>query len=168
MASARRSTPASSTRWARPRPTTSRFVAATTGPTNLMATVVCRDVGPLHTYLTRRLASLSGVRTTETTHTGSQGLSRADVDSREPVGAEGPSALDLKLYDDPGTPLGLLGRSQRVVHVCNECRIEIPTGELNCYDCDRVRAELVEANAVTVHRYWPRQLCTIYRDSTSS
>jgi DNA-binding Lrp family transcriptional regulator len=43
------------------------FVSATTGPTNLMATVVCRDVGALHTYLTRRLASLPGVRTTETT-----------------------------------------------------------------------------------------------------
>ncbi|MDA8263988.1 MAG: hypothetical protein M0T79_01305 [Actinomycetota bacterium] len=37
------------------------------------------------------------------------------------------------VYDDPGTPLGLLGRSQRVVHVCNECRTEIPTGELTTH-----------------------------------
>ena len=30
--------------------------------------------------------------------------------------------------------------------------------ELNCYDYDRVRAELVEADAVEVVRYWPRDL----------
>lgn len=37
------------------------------------------------------------------------------------------------VYDDPGTPLGLLGRSQRVVHVCNECRIEVRTGDLTAH-----------------------------------
>ena len=40
--------------------------------------------------------------------------------------------------------------------------------ELNCYDYDWVRAELVEADAVTVVRYWPRDLYTAYRDTASS
>ena len=35
--------------------------------------------------------------------------------------------------------------------------------ELNCYDYDRVRAELVEADAVKVVRYWPRELYDGYR-----
>jgi DNA-binding Lrp family transcriptional regulator len=43
------------------------FVSATTGPANLMATLVCRDTNELHTYLTRRLASLPGVQAIETT-----------------------------------------------------------------------------------------------------
>lgn len=34
--------------------------------------------------------------------------------------------------------------------------------ELNCYEYDRVRAELVEADAVTVERYWPRELYEAY------
>lgn len=42
------------------------FVAATTGPTNLMASVVCRDMATLHDYLTNRLAGLPGVRMVET------------------------------------------------------------------------------------------------------
>ena len=40
--------------------------------------------------------------------------------------------------------------------------------ELNCYDYDRVRAELVDADAVTVVRYWPRELYVTYRDAASS
>jgi hypothetical protein len=42
------------------------------------------------------------------------------------------STISLRtiVYDDPGTPLGLLGRSQRVVHFCEKCRSEVPTGEL--------------------------------------
>lgn len=40
--------------------------------------------------------------------------------------------------------------------------------ELNCDDYDRVRAELVEADAVTVVRYWPRDLYSAYRDTASS
>jgi hypothetical protein len=39
--------------------------------------------------------------------------------------------------------------------------------ELNCYDYDRVWAELVEADTATVNRYWPRELHTTYRHSTS-
>ena len=30
--------------------------------------------------------------------------------------------------------------------------------ELNCYDYDRVRRELVEADGITPMRYWPREL----------
>lgn len=40
--------------------------------------------------------------------------------------------------------------------------------ELNCYDYDRVRAELVEADAVQVVRYWPRELYAAYRGAASS
>ncbi|QFY09512.1 AsnC family transcriptional regulator [Nonomuraea phyllanthi] len=41
-------------------------VAATTGPTNLMAGVTCRDTGDLYRYLTDRVAPLDGVRELET------------------------------------------------------------------------------------------------------
>ena len=37
--------------------------------------------------------------------------------------------------------------------------------ELNCYDYDRVRSELVEADGVDVVRYWPRELYAAYRES---
>jgi catechol 2,3-dioxygenase-like lactoylglutathione lyase family enzyme len=40
--------------------------------------------------------------------------------------------------------------------------------ELNCYDYDRIRAELVEADAVETVRYWPPELYKAYLDSTSS
>ncbi|MFG2224788.1 Lrp/AsnC family transcriptional regulator [Streptomyces sp. NPDC048644] len=41
------------------------FACATTGPNNLFASVVCRDVRALYTYLTSRIAALPGVRTME-------------------------------------------------------------------------------------------------------
>ncbi|MFI7694674.1 Lrp/AsnC family transcriptional regulator [Nonomuraea sp. NPDC049655] len=41
-------------------------VAATTGPTNLMAGVTCRDTRDLYRYLTERVAPLHGVRELET------------------------------------------------------------------------------------------------------
>jgi len=37
--------------------------------------------------------------------------------------------------------------------------------ELNCYDYDRVRTELVEADGLEVARYWPRELYEQYRGS---
>lgn len=40
--------------------------------------------------------------------------------------------------------------------------------ELNCYDHERVRRELVEADAVEVDRKWPRELYVAYRDASSS
>jgi catechol 2,3-dioxygenase-like lactoylglutathione lyase family enzyme len=40
--------------------------------------------------------------------------------------------------------------------------------ELNCYEYERVRAELVEAYSVQADRYWPRELYAAYLDSTSS
>ncbi len=43
------------------------FVSATTGPTNLVATVACTDTEHLHAYLTQRLPSLPGVSALETT-----------------------------------------------------------------------------------------------------
>jgi DNA-binding Lrp family transcriptional regulator len=42
------------------------FVAATTGPTNLVAQALCRDPADLHRYLTHRLGSLTAVHTLET------------------------------------------------------------------------------------------------------
>ncbi|WP_328388119.1 Lrp/AsnC family transcriptional regulator [Nocardia sp. NBC_00416] len=41
------------------------FVAATTGPTNLLAIVVCRDVDALYDYLEQQVGSLPGVRQIE-------------------------------------------------------------------------------------------------------
>jgi len=40
--------------------------------------------------------------------------------------------------------------------------------ELNCYEYDRVRAELVEADGIAVQRYWPRELYATYRDADPS
>jgi DNA-binding Lrp family transcriptional regulator len=42
------------------------FVAATTGPTNLVAHALCADPAALHHYLTRRLGTLDGIQTLET------------------------------------------------------------------------------------------------------
>ena len=42
------------------------YVAATTGPTNVVAEVVCKDGQELYSYLTHRLGSLVGVQTVET------------------------------------------------------------------------------------------------------
>ncbi|WP_369249278.1 Lrp/AsnC family transcriptional regulator [Streptomyces sp. R41] len=42
------------------------FVAATTGPTNLVAQALCPDPAALHDYLTRRLGALDAIRTLET------------------------------------------------------------------------------------------------------
>ncbi len=39
--------------------------------------------------------------------------------------------------------------------------------ELNCYDYDRIRAELVEADAVEVVRYWPPEAYQAYLDTRS-
>ena len=40
--------------------------------------------------------------------------------------------------------------------------------ELNCYDYDRVKAELVEADEVRAVRYWPPELYRAYRNAPSS
>jgi DNA-binding Lrp family transcriptional regulator len=45
------------------------FVGATTGPTNLLASVVCADIGHLYRYLTNQVAALSGVHHVETAPT---------------------------------------------------------------------------------------------------
>ncbi|MFE3033980.1 AsnC family transcriptional regulator [Streptomyces canus] len=42
------------------------FLAATTGPTNLVAQALCRDPADLHRYLTRRLGALEEIRSLET------------------------------------------------------------------------------------------------------
>ena len=42
------------------------FLAATTGPTNLVAQALCRDPADLHHYLTRRLGALEEIRSLET------------------------------------------------------------------------------------------------------
>jgi catechol 2,3-dioxygenase-like lactoylglutathione lyase family enzyme len=40
--------------------------------------------------------------------------------------------------------------------------------ELNCYDYNRVKDELVTVDAADAVRYWPRELFTAYLDSTSA
>jgi len=40
--------------------------------------------------------------------------------------------------------------------------------ELNCYDYDRIRSELVEADPIEIVRYWPPELYGAYRNSKSS
>jgi catechol 2,3-dioxygenase-like lactoylglutathione lyase family enzyme len=40
--------------------------------------------------------------------------------------------------------------------------------ELNCYDHDRVRSELVEADGLEVVRYWPREVYEAYDGAASS
>lgn len=42
------------------------FAAAVTGPTNLLASVRCRDAAALYRYLTTKVAAVEGVRTVET------------------------------------------------------------------------------------------------------
>ncbi len=39
--------------------------------------------------------------------------------------------------------------------------------ELNCYDYERVKAELVEADGIEVQRKWPRELHSAYLDTTT-
>ncbi|MQY25340.1 Lrp/AsnC family transcriptional regulator [Nocardia aurantia] len=43
------------------------YVAATTGPTNIVATIVCRDTAHLYRYLTERLGALDGIVGVEVT-----------------------------------------------------------------------------------------------------
>ncbi|MCX4094987.1 Lrp/AsnC family transcriptional regulator [Nocardia sp. alder85J] len=45
------------------------FVAATTGPTNIVASIVCRDTAHLYRYLTERLGALDGIAGVEVTPT---------------------------------------------------------------------------------------------------
>jgi DNA-binding Lrp family transcriptional regulator len=42
------------------------FVAATTGPNNIVASVVCKDVGALYEYLTTRVAAIPAIQHVET------------------------------------------------------------------------------------------------------
>ncbi|MFX0580972.1 Lrp/AsnC family transcriptional regulator [Nocardia nepalensis] len=43
------------------------FVGATTGPTNLMASIMCRDTAHLYRYVTQRLGALDGITDVEVT-----------------------------------------------------------------------------------------------------
>ncbi|WP_405165748.1 Lrp/AsnC family transcriptional regulator [Nocardia sp. NBC_01499] len=43
------------------------FVGATTGPTNLMASIICRDTPHLYRYITERLGALDGITDLEVT-----------------------------------------------------------------------------------------------------
>ncbi|MFI6043884.1 Lrp/AsnC family transcriptional regulator [Nocardia sp. NPDC051321] len=43
------------------------FVAATTGPTNMMASILCRDTPHLYRYITERLGALNGITDLEVT-----------------------------------------------------------------------------------------------------
>ena len=45
------------------------FAGATTGPTNLLVSVVCTDTGHLYRYLTTQIGELAGIRHIETAPT---------------------------------------------------------------------------------------------------
>ena len=40
--------------------------------------------------------------------------------------------------------------------------------ELNCYEYDRIKADLVEADAIDVVRYWPREVYDAYKENTDA
>ncbi|HEX8868129.1 MAG TPA: Lrp/AsnC ligand binding domain-containing protein, partial [Lentzea sp.] len=42
------------------------LAAITTGPANVLAKVVCRDIDALYTYLTERVATIDGIERMET------------------------------------------------------------------------------------------------------
>ena len=76
-----------------------------------------------------------------------------------PCGIDGPAGAPLALTD-------LID-----FDMCWAFDLADPWGnqyELNCYDYDRVRTELIEADAVEAVRYWPRELYRAYLDATSS
>ena len=60
------------------------FVAATTGRSNLVANVLCRDPAALHRFLTRVVGRLEGVRSVESAPV-SQNVTRADAISVPPA-----------------------------------------------------------------------------------
>ncbi|MBF6217740.1 Lrp/AsnC ligand binding domain-containing protein [Nocardia abscessus] len=43
------------------------FVAATTGPSNVFASIICRDTADLYRYVTERLGALDGITGLEVT-----------------------------------------------------------------------------------------------------
>ena len=71
-----------------------------------------------------------------------------------PCGIAGPSGQPLELRDIVDFDL------------CWAFNLADPWGnqyELNCYEYDRVKADLVEADGVAPDRYWPRELYGAYR-----
>ncbi|MFC6880223.1 Lrp/AsnC family transcriptional regulator [Actinomadura yumaensis] len=70
------------------------FVAATTGPTNLVAQALCPDPASLHRYLTRRLGALETIRSLETAPV-MQTVKAVGPAARLPPPGRGPA---------PGTP----------------------------------------------------------------
>lgn len=62
------------------------FAAATTGTTNLVANVLCRDVDALYTYLTAEISTISGVGHVETAPV-IRTIKRAATPARTPEGA---------------------------------------------------------------------------------
>ena len=69
--------------------------------------------------------------------------------------------------DIPGTAGRPLGVGDLVdLDMCWAFDLADPWGnqyELNCYDYDRIRKELVEADGIKPQRYWPRALYTDYQ-----
>jgi catechol 2,3-dioxygenase-like lactoylglutathione lyase family enzyme len=76
-----------------------------------------------------------------------------------PCGIDGPSG-------EPLLPTDLID-----FDMCWAFNLADPWGnqyELNCYDYERVKAELVDADAVETVRYWPHELYATYQASASS
>jgi DNA-binding Lrp family transcriptional regulator len=66
------------------------FVAATTGPTNLVADVLCASPAALHTYLTHRLGALPAIRAMDTVPLLRTIKGTAAVGTRAPAGPRRP------------------------------------------------------------------------------
>ena len=96
--------------------------------------------------------SRSSNRTCGATASGSRTRPHAFARSL-PCGIAGPSGQPLELRDIVDFDL------------CWAFNLADPWGnqyELNCYDYDRIKTELIERDAITPVRYWPRELYDAY------
>ncbi|MGC9156536.1 MAG: Lrp/AsnC family transcriptional regulator [Ferrimicrobium sp.] len=81
------------------------FVAATTGPTNLVAMVLCRDEAVLYRYLTKELADLEGVLHLEVApimHTVKHYSMITQIDANPPDASSHAAGPDEGLATSPG------------------------------------------------------------------
>jgi hypothetical protein len=95
------------------------FVAATSGTSNLMATVVCRDDCDLYCYLTERIAGLDGVNAVEAALIIRVAKRAATVleagQGAEPARAREPGAKTLPMPNGPAeTQIPAPRRSRRL------------------------------------------------------
>jgi catechol 2,3-dioxygenase-like lactoylglutathione lyase family enzyme len=84
------------------------------------------------------------------------------------VDADGFMAFARSLPCEIASPSGRPLEVSNIVDfdICWAFNLSDPWGnqyELNCYDYDRIRTDLIDADGVESERYWPRELYTTYR-----